>query len=256
MFIHIVIRTLSQILFLIIALVVSIDFHEIGHVIFGKLVGLNINVIEFTFIGFYYKNNRWNIKRKKIHDIFSGKVFFHLKTSKDLESIHTIKLVLFSIGGIIFSIFLCYALIFYLEFKMIYWFQVTSIVILGLSIMGDGITAILTITSKSYRTSLLLLIFLNEFREIDDLFLTFIEKEMIYLNEKELKIYDCLAISLFSQLSIQYKLYTLDKKTVEYYIKKQTNSYNYVGNVGMGFKESQKQSVYDYFTLLENKIRK
>lgn len=116
-------------------------------------------------------------------------------------------------------------------------------------LLGDGVTAILFV--RSYRAALLLLMYLDDERMLDHHLLMFLNNEAKYLNHKQLKLYDCLAISILSKIGVQYTLRLLEAKTVNLYLKHESQPIllNYVGNVGFGFTEWHRNAVKEYLSL-------
>lgn len=250
--IHILIFAFSETFIVLLTLSLCIDVHEFGHYVFGKLLGLDISLIACSFFEIYRKDGIWHVRFKRYNEIFSGKVFFDIGLSENVEKISSLKLFFFSIGGIVFSVLL---LLLACRYEILFgnWVRVMSCIVIGLSIIGDGITAVLTLVSRSYKAALLLLIYMRNSVYIDTALLTFIRNEIDYLNNKKrLHLYDCLAISVFSEISIQYRLFILDNQVVEYYFQKENRIYlfNCCGNVGMGFGMPAKRAVRKYFAML------
>ena len=254
--IRVLIYALSETSIVLLALALCIDVHEFGHYVFGKLLGLDISFIACSFFEIYRKDEIWHVRFKRYNEIFSGKVFFDIGASENLEKISSLKLFLFSIGGMVFSaVLLLFAYIHAIPYGN--WVRVMSIIVIGLSLIGDGITAALTLVARSYKTALLLLIYMKNSEHIDTTLLSFLKNEIMYLNNKpRLYLHDCVAISVFSEISVQYQLTILNEQVVTYYFQKANRACfsNYFGNIGMGFGMSAKKAVRNYFAMLHKNV--
>ncbi|MCW6659353.1 hypothetical protein NHG25_02550 [Aerococcaceae bacterium NML191292] len=247
-------KTINIIFVMLFSASICIDIHELGHCLFGKFLRFNIQLIEFCFFQVSREEGIWNFRRKHHRDFFAGKVFFDIESFEELEKINSLKLSLFSLGGTISSGIFCYLSFVYLHFPYANLIKVIGIIILIFSIIGDGVTSVMLLFSRSYRIALLLIIYMrkDECKSFDVQELAFLEKEMNYLNDKELRMYDCLAISIFSQFSIQYNLKTLNINVLEYYVQKLEKGklFNFFGNVGLGFGKAEKNAVRNYLLIL------
>ena len=239
-------------LYVLVSYIICLDIHELGHYFFGKLVRFKIDQISFCFINLCFSSGRINIVLKE-KDFFTGKVHIKFDCIKKLMKDSRTKMIMFSLGGEVFSVlFTC--IIMNIEGGMfINSLKYVSILVLILAMFGDGVTVIISTISRSYRVSILFIYYFEVERDLEQNINKVIYDEIKFINEKELNIFDCLAISIFSKLCLVYNLKYLNKEPLLYYLDVQNKGQklNFLGNVGLGFKTLQINAVKSYKNLIE-----
>lgn len=125
---NIIVFALRTTLLILVSFAICVDFHEFGHFIVGKLLGMKLVRIDFSFVTLYHDSGRWRIQLKQKQTFFFWKVVLDFDKFEQLERTPRWKLVVSIFGEIVFSGVLSYLLCVVFGRYSLPWLQVASLI--------------------------------------------------------------------------------------------------------------------------------